>query len=209
MNAASPRGRRRAHRSSASGVTPCAIPSSSSYSGATNVGEPPRQHEAVDHARVRVALDHHVRARAARAPGTARGCPGSRRWSETSYARGAVGLGGEQLGALVRRRRWAEVDPLDVLRNVEQQRAIAERAYAVPDRRRRRPCDRERGTGSSRGSRKPLRPRGTARLAARRRRLVVSRITSRTSAGTRARSRRGRRRAPGSCRPSRSRCGGP
>ena len=46
---------------------------------------------------------------------------------EEPRARGAVGLGRELLGALVRRRRGAEVDALDVLRDVERERAVADR----------------------------------------------------------------------------------
>ena len=42
-------------------------------------------------------------------------------------ARGAVGLGGELLGALERRRRRAEVDAVDVLRDVELERLPADR----------------------------------------------------------------------------------
>ena len=41
MNAARASGVRASAAASDSGVTPCAMPSSSSYSGATNVGRPP------------------------------------------------------------------------------------------------------------------------------------------------------------------------
>ena len=45
---------------------------------------------------------------------------------EKPAARGAVRVRGKRLGALVRGRRRARVNPLDVLRDVEQQRFVAE-----------------------------------------------------------------------------------
>jgi hypothetical protein len=47
---------------------------------------------------------------------------------EEPRARGAVRLGGELLGALERRRLGPEVDAVDVLRHVEHQRVVADRA---------------------------------------------------------------------------------
>ncbi len=41
---------------------------------------------------------------------------------------GAIGLRRQLLGTLIRRRRRAEVDALDVLWHVEQQRGLPERA---------------------------------------------------------------------------------
>ena len=111
---------------SASGVTPWAIPSSTSYSGATKLGSATAQDQAVDHARVGISLDHH--------PHPGRG----EREAERVVALGrtvgeepcplrSVGLRGELLGALVGSRRGPDIDPLDVLGDVEQQRAVAER----------------------------------------------------------------------------------
>ena len=68
--------------------------------------------------------------RAAPARGTARGCPASRRWSETTCAR-RRGPRRRAARPLVRRRRRPEVDPPDVLRDVEPQRPLAE-AEAQP-----------------------------------------------------------------------------
>ena len=79
----------------------------------------------------------------------------------------AVGLGGEALGLLVGRRRRPEVDALDVLRDVERQRAVAERRSAARGRRPGRPCGRGRGSARARGSRSRRPRRGRARPAAR------------------------------------------
>ena len=66
--------------------------------------QPAAQHEAVDDRRVRVALRDDRACRAARARGTARGCPASRRSSGTTSARRRTRRR-RALGALVRRRR--------------------------------------------------------------------------------------------------------
>jgi hypothetical protein len=85
-----------------------------------------RQHEPVDHRRVRVALEHHALARTRQ--GQAQRVVALRRpVGQEPRARGAVRLGGELLGALVGRRRRPEVDAHDVLRDVERQRVLAER----------------------------------------------------------------------------------
>ncbi len=137
-----------------------------------------------------------------------------------------VGVGGELLGPLIRRRRGTDVDPLDVLWEVEQQRALPERAAQAGVRALPRPCGRARGSASSRGSRNAVTASrygavgcaGGATAPAPAAALVTRRPPSPTRppqllgglvAGTPARSRRGRRRAPGWHRPSRSRCGGP
>src|SRR6476661_3335013 len=103
MNAAAASGVRSSATASDSAVTPCAMPSSASYSGATNVGIPPLR----------------------TMPSTSEAW--ELRWATTRAPIGAVGLGRQRLGALVRRRRRPEVDALDVLRDVDGQRAVAER----------------------------------------------------------------------------------
>ncbi len=143
----------RAPRSSASGVTPWAIPSSASYSGATNVARPPLSTSPS----IRLACElrwittcaAERRERQAQRVVALGGAVG-----EKPRPRGAVGLGGQLLGALVRRRRRPDVDALDVLGHVEQQRALARARCAARDRRPRRPCGRGRGSGSSRGTRR-------------------------------------------------------
>ena len=94
-----------------------------------DVARPPAgEHEAVDHRRVRVALDHQRRAqrreREAERVVALAGAVG-----EEPRARGAVRLGGELLGALERRRLRPEVDAVDVLRDVEHQRVLADRRH--------------------------------------------------------------------------------
>ena len=80
------------------------------------------QHQPVDHAGVRVALDQHARA-GARERQAQRVVALGRAVGQKPAVLGPVGLGRETLGALIRRRRGTEVDPLDVLRDIEQQRA--------------------------------------------------------------------------------------
>ena len=112
--------------SSAAGVTPWAMPSSCSYSRRDVGRHAAGEHEAVDDARVRVALDHDGRAER-RERQRQRVVALARAVREEPGARGAVRLGGERLGALVGGRRGAEVDAVDVGRHVEHQRALAER----------------------------------------------------------------------------------
>ena len=122
-----------------SGVTQCVMPSSSSYSGATKLGIPPLRHEPVDDRRVRVALRDDLRPER-RERQAQRMVALGRAVGEEERALRAVGLGGEPLGALVRRRRRPEVDPVDVLRHVERQRVDADRLAQRPGRRPGRPC---------------------------------------------------------------------
>ena len=114
-----------ARRAARPASTPCAMPSSASYSGATKAGTPPREHEPVDERGVRVALGDDVRAER-RERQAQRVVALRRAVGQEPRARGAVGLGGEALGPLVGRRRRPEVDAVDVLRDVEPQRAVAE-----------------------------------------------------------------------------------
>ena len=104
------------------------------------------EHEPVDDRGVRVALRDDPRAER-REREAHRVVALRRAVREEPRARDAVGLGGEQLRALVRRRRRADVDALDVLADVERQRAVAEREAQARGRRRRRPCGRGRGSG--------------------------------------------------------------
>ena len=162
--------------------------------------------QAVDQAGVRVALEHH------RLPG------GHERQTQRMVALGravgqeprslrAIGLRGEQLGALVRRRRRARVDALDVLRDVEQQSVVADRRAQTGIRALSAlvagHVEAGRAAEAVRGDRLQIR-RGRLRG-----RLPGRSTTWRPSAGTRGRTRRGHRRARGSCRPSRDRCDGP
>ena len=155
MNAArAVRARAPAPRSSASGVTPCAIPSSSSYSGATKLASPPLRTSPS------ITLACELRWSTHR-------CAGRRQ----RQAQRVVALGGavgqKPASARRRRRRRRAARPARTAsatgptsmpsmswRDVEQQRPLAERACAARDRRRRRPCGRARGSGSSRGSRR-------------------------------------------------------
>ena len=88
--------------------------------------DPPRQHEPVDHARVRVALHHdrcpRRREREAERVIALRGAVG-----QEPRLPGAVGVCRQLLRLLVGRRGGADVDPLRVLRHVEQQRTLADR----------------------------------------------------------------------------------
>ena len=84
------------------------------------------EHQPVDHRRVGVAL--HDDRRAERRQREAERVVALRRAvGQKPRARRAVGLGGELLGALVRRRRRPEVDAVDVLRDVELERLPADR----------------------------------------------------------------------------------
>ena len=84
------------------------------------------EHEPVDHRRVRVAL--HDDRRAERRQREAERMVALRRAvGQKPRARGAVGLGRELLGPLVGRRGRAEVDAVDVLRDVELERLPADR----------------------------------------------------------------------------------
>ena len=147
------------------------------------------EHEAVDHRRVRVALDDHRRAerreRQAQRVVALRGAVG-----EEPGLRGAVGGGGELLGAVVRRRLRPEVDALDVLRDVELQRGSADRVAQAGVGAARRPCGRARGSASRRGSRRRRARRGRARPAARRRSGATCRAGRWSSTGRRRASRR-------------------
>ena len=131
MNAALASGASASAASSAAGVTQCVIPSSPSYSGATKLGSPPLEHEPVDDRRVRVALRDDPRAQR-REREAQRVVALGRAVGEEERARRAERLGGEQLGALVRRRRRAEVDPVDVLRDVGGERRRAPIALRTP-----------------------------------------------------------------------------
>ena len=84
------------------------------------------EHEAIDDARVRVALHQDAIAglgeRQAEGVVPLRGAVGQK-----PRAAGPVGGRGQLLGALVGRWGGAEVDPLDVLADIERQRPIADR----------------------------------------------------------------------------------
>ena len=106
------------------------------------------EHQAVDHRRVRVALhdDRRVRRRPAR--GTARGCPATRRWSETRSARRRA----------PRRRAARRAGRASATGRGRCPRCPAGRRAAAPSarsrssargRRRGRPCGRGRGSASS------------------------------------------------------------
>ena len=182
------------------------------------------EHEPVDHRRVRVALHDQRRAergeREAERVVALAGAVG-----EEPRARRAVRLGRELLGALERRRLRPEVDPVDVLRDVEHQRVLADRraqpgvgararlvaghveargaAEAVGHHRV------EVGRGRLVGGDDLPRPDGHRRVGVCRDRHRASPRPSPAAGGRRARSRRGRRRARGWRRPSPRRCGGP
>jgi len=88
--------------------------------------DPAGQDEAVDDRRVRVSLRDHANAKRREgqrqrviALGGAIG--------EKPRALGAVGLGRQGLGALVRCRRGTRVDAFEILRDVDRQRAVADR----------------------------------------------------------------------------------
>ena len=104
MNAARAPGVASSAAASDSGVTPCAMPSSGSYSGGDPRRQPAGEHEPVDHRGVRVALHDDRRAerrqRQAERVVALRGAVGQK-----PRARGAVGLGREFLRALEGRRR--------------------------------------------------------------------------------------------------------
>ena len=132
-----------------------------------DVARPPAgEHEAVDHRGVRVALHDDGRAqrreREAERVVALRGAVG-----QEPRARRPVGLGGELLGALEGRRLGPEVDAVDVLRDVEHQRVLADRRAQPGVGARAAPCGRGRGSGSSRGSRRRRPRRGRARSAGR------------------------------------------
>ena len=235
MNAAGAPGARSNASASASGVTPWAMPSSMSYSGATKRAVPPLSTSPS----IRLACE--LRWRITRVPGGARArhsawlpwvAPLVRNQARAApYASAA-----SSLGALVRRRRRAHVDPLDVLRHVEQQRPVAERgaqprvgalAALVPG-----DVEAQRAPESVGGDRLQV---GRGRLRGRLRVTTWSNTPSSApaelasesapadspaprlgtsliwplSAGRTGRSRRGRRRARARCRPSRGRSGGP
>ena len=89
-------------------------------------GAAAREHESVDHRGVRVALHHHLRAQ--------RGDGQAQRVVALCRAVGqqpglpcAVSLRGEQLGLVEGRRVVAEIDALDVLRDVQRERVRAQR----------------------------------------------------------------------------------
>ena len=191
-----------------------------------DVARPPaRQHEAVDHRRVRVALHDQRRAergeREAERVVALAGAVG-----QEPRARRAVGLGGELLGALERRRLRPEVDAVDVLRDVEHQRVLADRGDQPGVRAR---AGLVAGDVEARGAAEAVGHDGVevgrGRLvggddltrADRDRRVGVVRDRHRgpsprpwpAAGGRRARSRRGRRRARGWRRPSPRPCGGP
>ena len=204
------------------GVTPWAMPSSSSYSGATKLGRPPESTspsitEACELRCTTTGAPERREREAERVVALGRAV------GQEPRARRAVGLGGELLGALVRRRLGPEVDALDVLRDVEQQRVLA---------------DRERSPGSAPAprlvagdveARRAAEAVGDERVEVGRGRLVARDDLARpdrdrrvgvvrerhgaspgpAGAGRRGRSRRGRRRARGWRRPSPRRCGGP
>ena len=181
-----------------------------------------REHQPVDHRRVRVALHDDAPRRAAPARGRGRGCPAWRRWSGRTCARrraprrpAAPPAGRASAPARGRCPRC----PAGCRLPARTSRA----RRAGPGRRRRRPCGRARGSGSSRAWRTRRPPRGRGRWAARasgcrpapsarggpRRRWPLSGPPWRWPRARRGRSRRGRRRARARrCRP-RSPCGGP
>ena len=81
----------------------------------------------VDEARVRVALQHDAppwrgEREAQRVVALTRAV------GEKPCPRGPIGVGRKVLGPLVRGRRGTDIDPLDVLRHIEGERAVAERA---------------------------------------------------------------------------------
>ena len=85
-----------------------------------------REHQAVDDGRVRVALRDDPRPQ--RGERQAERVVALRRpVGQEERPRGPVGLGGQPLGLLVGCRRRAEVDPVDVLRHVHRQGALAQR----------------------------------------------------------------------------------
>ena len=94
--------------------------------GGDPAGDAAAEDEPVDQARVRVALQHHPRPWR-RQRQTQRMVSLRRPVGQEPAALGPVGVCGEPLGALVRRRRGPSVDPLDVLRHVEQQCLVTER----------------------------------------------------------------------------------
>ncbi len=89
-------------------------------------GDPAAEHEPVDDRRVRVALRDDPRAQR-REREAQRVVALRRAVGEEERPLGAERLGGEPLGALVRRRRRPEVDAVDVLRDVGGQRVDADR----------------------------------------------------------------------------------
>ena len=188
-----------------------------------DVARPPAgEHEPVDHRGVRVALDDdgrpERRQREAERVVALGGAVG-----QEPRARRAVGLGGELLGALERRRLGPEVDAVDVLRDVEHQRVLADRrdqpgvgaraGLVAGDVEARRAAEAvgDDGVEVGRGrlvARDDLaRPDRHRRVGVVRERRALS--PGPAGAGRRGRSRRGRRRARGWRRPSPRRCGGP
>ena len=134
--------------------------------GRDEARQPAAEHEAVDDRRVRVALRDDPRAQR-REREAQRVVALRRAVGEEERPRRAERLGGEQLGALVGRRRRAEVDPVDVLRDVGGEPVEADRLHDARDRRRSRPCGPGRGSAPGRGTRSRRRRRGTAPSAAR------------------------------------------
>ena len=126
MNAARAPGVASSATASDSGVTPCAMPSSGSYCGGDPRRQAAGQHQPVDHRGVRVAL--HDDRRAERREREAERVVALRRAvGQKPRAGGAVGLGGQLLRPLEGRRGLAEVDAVDVLRDVELERLPADR----------------------------------------------------------------------------------
>ena len=152
--------------SSAAGVTQCVMPELRVVLGRDEARDAAAEHEPVDDRRVRVALGDDPRAqrrqRQAQRVVALGGAVG-----EEERARGAERLGGELLGALVGRRRRAEVDrrgcPAGCRRRARRRRSPC----AAPGRRPGRPCGRGRGSAPGRGTRRRRRRRGRARSAAR------------------------------------------
>ena len=188
------RGLGRARARAPPGVMQWAMCSSRVELGRHERGPQPGEHERVDRARVRVALDDHL----ATAVGEReqRHVVALRRAvHQEPGAPGAPGLGGQDLGLLERRGLGAHVDAVGERRDVERQRAPARARRAAPGRRPARPCAPARGSAPGRARRRRAARPGTACRTADARRSSRDRLE-----------RGGWRRPPGRPRPPRPGC---